>query len=181
MDPFPAFRYHPDPVETGSVIASAKICGCCARARGYIYSGPVHTEGELDEVLCPWCIADGSAAEKFDAAFTEPDGVGDYGAWDVVSPEIVREVARRTPGFFGWQDERWWTHCSDAAEFLGRAGYQELTERWPGVIGALKVEVAMDDDSWSDYFVALDADSSPTAYVFRCRRCGQLGGYTDCD
>ena len=28
---------------------------------------------------------------------------------------------------------------------------------------------------------ALDKEGSPTAYMFRCRKCGQLGGYQDCD
>ena len=36
-----------------------------------------------------------------------------------VSDEIVAEVAYRTPGFTGWQQERWFTHCA-AGEFLGR-------------------------------------------------------------
>jgi len=26
---------------------------------------------------------------------------------------VVEEVAYRTPGFSGWQQERWWTHCRE--------------------------------------------------------------------
>ncbi|MCU9953286.1 CbrC family protein [Burkholderia pyrrocinia] len=31
----PAFRYHPDPLATGSVIRSDARCMCCGDARGY--------------------------------------------------------------------------------------------------------------------------------------------------
>ena len=66
--------------------------------------------------ICPWCIADGTAAARFGAAFTDAAGVGGYGDWDDVPPSVVDEVSQRTPGFTGWQQERWWTHCGDAAE-----------------------------------------------------------------
>jgi uncharacterized protein len=179
-DSLPAFRYHADPIATGSIVSSPKLCRRCNRRRGYIYAGPVHGEGELDEAFCPWCIADGSAAREFDAEFTDPDGVGDYGSWDAVPPEVVDEVSRRTPGFTGWQQERWWTHCADAAVFLGRAGRRELEERWAAAIPALMAEAGMEGETWRDYAAELDADGSPTAYVFRCTHCGQLGGYSDC-
>ncbi|WP_274521918.1 CbrC family protein [Burkholderia pyrrocinia] len=35
----PAFRYHPDPLATGSVIRSDARCVCCGDARGYVYAG----------------------------------------------------------------------------------------------------------------------------------------------
>jgi len=57
----PVFRYHPDPIASGSVVASAAECVCCGEARGFIYTGPAYCEAELEEALCPWCIADGSA------------------------------------------------------------------------------------------------------------------------
>ncbi len=94
----PIFKYHPDPVATESIVPSDALCVCCGRARGYIYAGPVYSEEELEESLCPWCIADGSAHERFDACFTDEGGIGDYGTWDLVPSEIVDEIAYRTPG-----------------------------------------------------------------------------------
>lgn len=35
-------------------------------------------------------------------------------------------IATRTPGFSGWQQEVWLSHCGDGVEFLGRAGAVEL-------------------------------------------------------
>jgi uncharacterized protein CbrC (UPF0167 family) len=177
----PTFRYHADPIRTGSIVASTNACRRCGRQRGYIYVGPVYADDDLDDAFCPGGIADGSAARMFGAEFTDAPGIGDYGSWEAVPPEVVEEVARRTPGFTGWQQERWWTHCSDAGVFLGRAGWRELEGEWSDAIASIKADVQMDGDDWNDYFSALDARESPTAYVFRCRHCGQLGGYSDCD
>ena len=71
MSTLPTFRYHPDSIATGSVKPSDKECRSCGEARGYIYTSSVYAEESLDEEICPWCIADGSAAEKFDASFCD--------------------------------------------------------------------------------------------------------------
>ena len=180
--PLPNFQYHPDPIATESVIESNAECVCCGKSRGYVYSGPVFAEDEFEDCICPWCIADGSAHEKLGASFTDEDGIGGYGDWDAVSPEIVEEVAYRTPGFSGWQQENWWTHCGDAAQFLGRVGKAELVTFGHAAINAIKESTGLDDGpDWEGFFNALDKDGSPTAYIFRCRKCGALGGYQDCD
>lgn len=177
----PVFRYHPEPLASGSIIASDAECLCCGQARGYIYVGPVYAEEELDEALCPWCIADGSAHEQFDASFTDEDGIGDYGDWDPVPQEVVAEVALRTPGFNGWQQECWWTHCGDAAAFIGRAGKAELLAAGPQAVEAIRESTGLAaGPDWQHFLDALDKDGSPTAYLFRCTQCGALGGYQDC-
>ena len=177
--PMPDFRYHPDPLGTGSILPSLAVCRRCGRSRGYIYTGPVYAIEELENAFCPWCVADGSAAEQFEAEFVDPEAIGGYGQWDPVPPEVIEEVSRRTPGFNGWQQERWWTHCSDAAEFLGVAGYHELEANWPAAIPAIRAESELESQAWEEYFRSLDRDQGPTAYVFRCRACGMFGGYSD--
>ncbi|MBN1360333.1 MAG: CbrC family protein [Sedimentisphaerales bacterium] len=178
----PKFKYHPDPVGTGSVVESDTTCVCCGKRRGYIYVGPVYAVEEYDQCVCPWCIADGSAHEKLDAAFTDEDGIGGYGMWDNVSEDVIAEVAYRTPGFCGWQQEQWWTHCGDAALFLGRAGRKELEAFGPDAIAAVRESGGHDDGpEWDQILAALDKDGSPNAYVFRCPKCGRVGGYWDCD
>ncbi|QOG23992.1 hypothetical protein FOM02_41000 [Bradyrhizobium sp. SEMIA] len=72
----PSFKYHPDPVATGSVQKSDVQCICCGQARGYVYIGPVYAAEELCESLCPWCVADGSAHGKHGASFTDESGAG---------------------------------------------------------------------------------------------------------
>lgn len=177
--PLPAFKYHPNPIQTGSIQARDTVCECCGKARGYIYVGPVYAVEELEECICPWCIASGLAAEKFDADFVDPDGVGQ--GWEPVKQDIVQEVSRRTPGFPGWQQERWWTHCSDAGEFIGRAGAEEVMAHGDFTMTSMREDTGLDDPSkLQSYVDMLSKDGQPTAYLFRCRTCGMVGGYSDC-
>ena len=182
QEPLPTFKYHPDPVKTGSVKPSAAKCVCCGRSRGYIYTGPVYAIKKYAESICPWCIGDGSAHEKLDASFQDDMGIGGGGMWDEVPQQVIEEIAFRTPGFSGWQQEQWWTHCGDAAQFIGRAGRAELEAAGPEAIAAIRESTGLKgDDEWEEFFTALEKDGSPTAYLFRCVQCGRLGGYQDCD
>ena len=142
QEALPTFRYHPDPVATGSVEASDAICGICGRVRSSVYDGPVYgVPKDIDDVhICPWCIADGSAHARFGVEFTDIGavGLGYDEPWEPVPRSVAEEVAYRTPGFSGWQQERWWTHCGETAEFLGPAGYAELAGAWSGAVDAIR-------------------------------------------
>ncbi|WP_237536566.1 CbrC family protein [Streptomyces sp. SID5785] len=169
----PDFPYHPDPVATGSIAPSDTECICCERVRGFIYLGPVYAVDEIDEELCPWCIADGSAAERFGAQFTEVEGV--------VPLDTVRAIEQRTPGFSGWQQERWLTHCGDGAIFRGHAGAAELAPH-PDAIAAIEADLDRyrRAPAQVDHFMSsLDKDGQPTGYAFECRICGAWLAYAD--
>jgi uncharacterized protein CbrC (UPF0167 family) len=181
MSTLPFFKYHPDPVSTGMVEASQNECVCCGKKRGFIYIGPVYAVEEYQDKFCPWCIADGSASQTCDATFTDEIGIGGGGAWESVPDEVVPEVTCRTPGFSAWQEEQWWTHCGDAAAFLGRAGRAELEAAGEVAVQAIQDNCGLDGTKWNDFFNALDKEGSPTAYLFRCRHCGDIGGYQDTD
>lgn len=174
----PNFVYHPDPLGTGSIAASPERCDCCGQSRGYKYESTPASDQDL-EVICPWCIADGSAHAKFNAEFTDRAAIGDYGTWGTVPDNVADEIAHRTPGFSAWQQERWWICCGDGAGFLGPAGKSELLEYGDAAVAAIRQESGFDADEWSGYFDALNKDHGPTAYIFRCRHCGKLGGYSD--
>ncbi len=177
----PEFRYHPDPVGTESMEASDAGCLVCGQKRGYIYVGPVYAVADLDDSICPWCISSGEASAKYDAEFTDAAAIGDYGNWDQVPGSVVVEVSRRTPGFTGWQQERWRTCCDDACAFLGRAGKKELEEIWPEALSSISAECGPEGEELDEYLDAMDKDLSPTAYIFKCLHCGRLLGYSDCD
>jgi len=174
----PVFTYHPNPVATGSIVQSEKKCRCCNKSKGFIYAGPVYAEDELEEAICPWCIADGSAATKFDATFVDSSEIGDGEV--TVSEEIEEQIASRTPGFAGWQGEHWLACCDDAAAFLGPAGRAELEAFGAPAIEALRAECGLSGAEWEEYFQALDRDNGPTAYLFKCLHCGGLLAYSDC-
>lgn len=167
MSEIPRFVYHPDPVRTGSIIESDDECERCGMARGWMYSGPIYAVDEI-EFVCPWCIADGSGASEFDAEFTTTDG-----SPSEVPGHVLDEIVHRTPGFEGWQQERWLFHCGDGAEFYGRAGWAEVSAS-PGAVESLRT------DGWpEDVLPSLRPDGDLTAYLFRCRHCGQFLAYAD--
>src|SRR5262249_1999830 len=124
----PAFKYHPDPIATGSIEAKNINCVCCEQDREYVYTGPVYAEADLNDKLCPWCIENGLAHKKYGAEFTDRASIGGYdnSAGKMVSQEIMYEIAYRTPGFIGWQQSQWLAHCGDGCKFLGLAGKREI-------------------------------------------------------
>jgi uncharacterized protein CbrC (UPF0167 family) len=179
-EPLPVFRYHPDPIATGSVVASQGRCVCCGQSRGHIYTGPVYAEEEHQDDICPWCISDGSAHEQLGAEFTDRAAVGDFGKGEAVPAAVADEVANRTPGFDGWQQERWATCCGDAAAFIGRAGAEDVAAHGPQLLEVLRKDLGWDDGpEWEKYHRALDINDEPTAYLFRCLHCNKVTGYSD--
>lgn len=171
----PGFPYHHDPLATGAVVASNTTCLCCGRVRGFVYTGPVYAVEELSNLLCPWCIADGSAAAKYDAHFIG-DPVGDD-----VPLEVVMSVDACTPGFSSWQDPRWFFHCGDGTVFMGAVRAAELAA-FPDAREELRSEAGAwgwSAEAVESYLAALDKDSQPTGYLFMCRTCGRYMAYAD--
>ena len=155
-------------------------CACCGENRGWIYVPAPYADADLGDRLCPWCIADGSAATRFGAVFTiveqatVPSGVTDA---------VVDEVASRTPGFAGWQQERWLFHCDDAAGYLGPVGWDQISED-PEAIKALTDQaesLGFTGESAEAFVGSLDVDGSATGYLFRCLHCGKSLAYADFD
>jgi uncharacterized protein CbrC (UPF0167 family) len=79
----------------------------------------------------------------------------------------------RTPGFAGWQQERWLFHCGDAAEYRGRAGWADI-EEYPEAVESVLA------DGWTrDVLQYVSKDGDLTGYLFRCRHCGVRVAYAD--
>ena len=170
----PHFRYHPDPVASGSVRESAETCACCNRSTGWIYTATFYTAQDVSGRFCPWCIANGSAAERFEGEFT------DAYALDGVSEETVEQVTHRTPGFHAWQDPYWLVHCNDAAAFIGEAGYTELAAH-PEALDQLRLDLRMggwhDTSQLENFLTHLGQGAS--AMLFRCTVCDTHLAYAD--
>ena len=163
----PEFRYHPNPITTGNVQPSETVCLCCGRNRGYIYMASVYSRETLNEAICPFCIADGSAAEKFNAVFSD-----DYPLYEAgISSEIVDEVTQRTPGFISWQQEVWLTCCKDACEFHGDAPKTELRELEGESLERFLSEIEWSEAEWKDFVPHYEAGGNPAVYKFVCRHC----------
>jgi uncharacterized protein CbrC (UPF0167 family) len=168
----PDFRYHPDPIGSGSVVESAAQCRSCGQARGHIYQGPVYSEEELDDSLCPWCLADGSAHRKFDATFFDTEAFADG------TPEAaIEEISERTPGYDSWQSGHWPCCCDDATAFLFPAGIAEIRaqchELEGDILSHIIYNMQISGGAATRLLNALKKDAGPTVYVFRCLKCRQ--------
>ena len=174
----PTFRYHPDPLASGSVVASDKPCIVCKQQRGYLYDGPVYGEGEDIDDICPWCIADGGAHAKLDVTF-----VDDRALDDDISPAVLSEVTCRTPGFASWQTEQWPCCCDDATAFLKPVGIAEIRRdhyEWEGTLmGHIVHDMQISGGAARRLLDSLHRDSGPTAYAFLCLHCHRTHFYID--
>ena len=164
----PWFTYHPDPLKTGSVEASEARCVCCGRERGYIYVAPVYAAEKLTSQLCPWCIADGSAAERFGATYSDGHSLIQAG----VPEAVIEEVTQRTPGFHSWQGEDWKACCGDACEFHGQASRAHLLALDASALEHFLSLTHWTPEQWTEFVSDVyEPGSSPAIYHFACRKC----------
>lgn len=163
----PAFKYHPDPLATGSIVPSDASCACCGQVRGHIYVASFYAKTSYRRRICPWCIADGSAAQTLRGSF-----VDDYPLMQAGLPAaVVDEVCTRTPGFISWQQERWLTCCGDACEFHGDARKEELEALDKTCLPKALRDFEHILPHWSKVVGAYRPGSDPAIYKFVCRRC----------
>lgn len=141
-----------------------------------MYVGPIYCAANVDEV-CPWCIADGRAAMKWDASFNDIHGVHNTN----VSREIVDIIYRRTPGFSTWQTNMWMFAETDAMVFLGEVNGKNLlnegnTEKVEACLAALA--------KWQslravEALMTIMPGGEPAIYLFQDRQTGSFSAYAD--
>ena len=171
----PFFKYHPNPLATGAFTQAqyAVVCDCCGCSTHIYYDGPFYAIDDIN-YLCPNCIASGAAAKKFDGAFQD-DGCLEP---EVLDAEKIDELIHRTPGYSGWQQEYWRSHCGDFCAFIGYVGAAELK-----ALGVL--DEVLDDPQWSEEEKDLIKTSvnggSLQCYLFKCLHCGKHMVWMDCD
>ncbi len=174
MEQLPQFRYHPDPLRTGMIRQSEQQCAVCEQSRGYIYTGSVYSIKAIEHV-CPWCIASGEAARKFNATFAE----GFYSPHDKIPAAIINEVMERTPGYESWQGDVWLSHCDDACEFHGDADREDLKRIDPEERARLEYENPWMAEGWNEIVQSYQPGGQPAFYKFICKHCGVVLFHTD--
>ncbi len=165
---FPQFRYHPDPLQTGAIRPGDEVCICCKQARGFIYVGPVYAVEELNGQICPWCIADGSAASKWDASFADDHPLARAG----MTRQVIDEVTLRTPGYTSWQQDSWLCHCNDACEFHGDATERDVEQASAETKAQWMSEYNLTETEWRQITTDYAPGGDPAIYKFVCRHCG---------
>lgn len=169
-DTLPEFRYHPYPVDTGSIARSDATCVVCQRQRGFIYAGPVYAEDGFEDAICPWCIADGSAHTALGVTFVDSE------AFSAETPDaVIDTIVERTPGYAAWQAEEWPSCCGDAAAFIGPLGIAEIRATHRHLEGLLMNQIVhglgISGGAATRFLESLRRDASPTAYLFKCLHC----------
>ena len=163
----PTFRYHPNPVATGACVKQSETCLSCEKEVSHIYIGPTFSIHELDEQLCAWCIADGSANEKFDVEFSDPHPLELAG----LPESLIEEVTTRTPGFICWQQPTWLTHCDDACLFVGDATMKVLQAISTAEHDDLLKTGHLDKEEFEEILGYYRPGGTPGIYHFRCMHC----------
>jgi uncharacterized protein CbrC (UPF0167 family) len=175
MTNVPEFRYQPHAYQLGIIKKETTHCPCCEQQREYTYTGPFYTVEEV-EGICPWCIKDGRAAQKYDAEFQ------DSGSCDEVDSEAyVDELVHRTPGYMGMQQEVWLSHCGDFCAFIGYVGWKEivpLKKELKDDLEQIKEEYGYTQKELQQYLVK---DGSFQGYLFQCLHCKQHRLTVDAD
>lgn len=174
----PRFPYHPNPLETEAFLLadSPVTCDCCGTPTQIYYDGPFYAVENVRH-LCPECISSGKAAEQYDAAFQDEESLEE----GVDSPEKLDELIHRTPGYHGWQQEYWRTHCGDYCAFAGYVGYRELKQM--GIVDEI-----LDDGMWQNWGAEPEEQlknmvngGGVQGYLFQCLHCGKHLLWSDCD
>ena len=175
MDSLPNFKYNPNALTLGIIKKEKTHCPVCDKDRDYVYQGPFFTEADVVGI-CPWCIKDGSAAKKYNGEFQ------DAASCETVDDnEKLRELTERTPGYSGWQQEKWLSHCGDFCSFQGYVGWLEIKDKQKDLqddIENVKSDFGLSQQELENYLVN---NGSMQGYLFKCLHCGQYRLTVDCD
>lgn len=187
--PLPAFKYHPAPLDTGAFKQDKTVtCDCCGQQTTTYYTSPFYSAEHI-EYLCPWCIADGQAAQKFGGCFqdessiengeVEYDADGEFSGVRNPYPQDKEDILiKQTPGYCGWQQEYWLAHCGDFCAFIGYVGWDEIKNRlgeFADLAGDCEA-FGMESESLEKY---LRNNGDCQGYLFRCLDCGKLRLWAD--
>lgn len=157
----PDFPLFEDPLRERVFKRTRLPCGVCGTSRGYL-----HNTG--DRAVCPWCIADGAAGKAGIALHVAPRGLAE------VDRVLLEE---RTPRYQSWQGDEWQVCCGKPCVYLGSAEPVDLRGRWASAVGSIFSRDPR--DRVEELISAMDPESSPCTYVFRCQVCGALLGHWD--
>ena len=173
----PKFKYHPYCLEN-KVFKKAKkneeiICMCCNQYTEYYYDKVIYAIEDVN-CLCPQCVADGTAAKKYNATFIQD-------AEEIENDEHkTTELFERTPGLITWQGEHWLACCNDYCAFMAYAGTEELEKM--GIAEEVFADYATQDEyEIEDVRPYLEKDGSMVGYLFQCLHCGKYRIWVDAD
>lgn len=163
----PDFPYYADPLADGCFEQRPITCEVCGRASEWVYAGGLYAEDE-PESLCPWCVADGRAAAKFDGTFQ------DVTFSETTSPESMNAVMTRTPGLSMWNPIHWPDHCGECCTYLGTltpSQQPEITSQESVQQEAAEIARSISRTWTAEDTLGCAEQGTLTLHLFQCRAC----------
>ncbi|KQL50519.1 hypothetical protein AN964_22950 [Heyndrickxia shackletonii] len=160
-------KYNPNALFLGVIIKEKTSCPVCKKEREYMYEGPFYAEDNV-EGICPWCILDGSATKKYDGEFQDVDSCE-----EVDKQEYIDELIHRTPGYVGWQQEYWLSHCGDFCAIVQYVGWEEIKHFENELAEDIKkicTEYGLTKQGFQN---GLKNEGNLQGYLFECIYCGK--------
>jgi uncharacterized protein len=170
----PVFRFHPHAYELGLFEEVDGVCDACGERRALRYTSSFYSRTSVS-YLCPWCIADGTAARTFAGQFNDSLGIEGIPIDPDEEPTVdlaeAREVSRHTPSYLSWQQEQWRSHCGRPCAFLGYVDSEDLGPYLAEPAFAADVDGGL---GWDAELIrtALTRDGDLVGCLFRCLTCG---------
>jgi uncharacterized protein CbrC (UPF0167 family) len=169
----PKFKYSPNAFELDIFENVEGTCSVCNEKRQIKYTSSFYSVEE-PEYICPWCIADGKAAEKYKGEFNDYEGIENS---ENIEKELLLQASERTPSYTSWQQEVWLTHCNEPCAFVGYADTKTIEP----LMEELNDDI--ENNGYDPDFIksSLTKDGSLVGYLFQCVNCNQHRLHVDCD
>ncbi len=178
----PQFKYSPNAYSINVFKEEKGVCSVCNKGREIKYTGSFYSV-ESPSYICPWCIADGSTAEKYKGDFN------DYLGIEGVSPDpadpppeiemnLLLEITDKTPSYVSWQQEVWLTHCKEPCAFIGYVDAETIKPLLEELKDDIEGGIGMNAEYLKEN---LTQDGHLVGYLFQCLKCGQHRLHADCD
>lgn len=171
----PHFKYHPDPISSGVFEQRPILCSVCGLERDYAYVGPIYAVKAVEADICPWCIADGAAAAKYNAEFGDT-----VGCEDITDKAATTEYLRRTPGYKTWQGQSCLSHHGDFCAFIRYASWDDVTAHRADLKDDLETSLSELDWAEPELQKAM-LHEHISGYLLQCVHCGKYRMYWDFD
>jgi uncharacterized protein CbrC (UPF0167 family) len=178
----PKFKYSPNAYKITVFKEEEGTCSICNQYRKIKYDSSFYSVEE-PEYICPWCIADGGAAKKYNGEFNDSAGIETPSGYEsddelqVTFDEKILEVAERTPSYVSLQQEVWLSHCNEPCAFIGYADSEKIKPFLH------ELETDIENSGYESDMIAeqLSKEGSLVGYLFRCLHCGTHRLHVDSD
>ncbi len=178
----PKFKYSPNAYALGLFDDVEGTCSVCKEKRKLKYNSSFYSI-DTPEYICPWCISNGKASEKYDGEFNDYNGI------EGVSPdpsdpvptlpaEQLLEVCCKTPSYVSWQQEQWLSHCNEPCAFIGYADTETIQPLLDELKDDIEQNIGFDPSFIKEH---LSKDGHLVGYLFQCIKCKTHRLHADCD